>query len=84
MGYIEKTLAEEEALIAKARFHWLYHVFAYGALVLFIAAAAYIYAEFQAPWFAAMVGVVGLITIPPCHDPDMDDRDRSDQRAGYP
>lgn len=61
MGYIEKSLAGNEALIAKARFHWLYHVFGYTALVLFLAVAAYLYAELQAPWFAAMVGVVGLI-----------------------
>ena len=61
MGYIEKSLAGNEALIAKARFHWLYHVFGYAALVLFLAVAAYLYAELQAPWFAAMVGAVGLI-----------------------
>jgi hypothetical protein len=49
MGYIEKSLAGDEALIAKAAFHWLYHLFAYAALVLFLAVAAYIYAELQAP-----------------------------------
>ena len=37
MGYIEKTLGGEEALIAKASFHWLYRVFAYGMLVLSLA-----------------------------------------------
>jgi uncharacterized membrane protein YdbT with pleckstrin-like domain len=61
MGYIEESLAGDEALIAKAHFPYLYHVFAYGALLLFLAAAAYIYAELQAPWSAAMVGAVGLI-----------------------
>lgn len=61
MGYIEKSLAGDEALIAKARFQWLYHVFGYAALVLFLAVGAYLYAELQAPWFAAMVGAVGLI-----------------------
>jgi len=30
MGYIEKILAPDEVLIAKARFHSLYYVFAYG------------------------------------------------------
>ncbi len=61
MGYIEKSLAGDEALIAKAGFHWLYHVFGYAALVLFLAVTAYVYAELQAPWSAAMVGAVGLI-----------------------
>lgn len=28
MGYIEKSLASNEVIVEKARFHWLYHVFA--------------------------------------------------------
>ena len=34
----------------------------YGALILSLAMAAYIYAELQAPWSAAMVGAVALIS----------------------
>ncbi len=30
MGYIEKILAPDEVLIAKARFHSLYYVFAFA------------------------------------------------------
>ena len=49
MGYIEKTLGEEEAFIAQAHFHWLYHVFCYGVLVLCLALASYLYAQAQWP-----------------------------------
>ncbi len=61
MGYIEKSLASEEVIVAKARFHWLYHVFAYGVLVLSLALAAYIYSQGWRPWLAAGLAAVGII-----------------------
>jgi uncharacterized membrane protein YdbT with pleckstrin-like domain len=60
MGYIEKTLGGEEALIAKASFHWLYHVFAYGMLVLSLALAGYMYSQASWPGWAAIVASVGI------------------------
>ncbi len=61
MGYIEKTLAADEAIIAKARFHWLYHLFAYGVLVLSLALAGYMYSQGWRPWLAAALAAVGII-----------------------
>ena len=60
MGYIEKTLAGEEALIAKASFHWLYHVLAYGTLVLSLVLAGYMYSQASWPGWAAIVAGVGI------------------------
>ena len=60
MGYIEKTLGGEEALIAKASFHWLYRVFAYGMLVLSLALAGYMYSQASWPGWAAIVAGVGI------------------------
>ena len=34
MSYIERSLAENEVLQYRARFHWLYHAAAWGALVI--------------------------------------------------
>ena len=34
MGYVEKSLASDEAIITRARFHWAYHLFAWGSLLL--------------------------------------------------
>jgi len=61
MGYIENSLAADEALIAKARFHWLYRAFAYAALAVFIATGAFLYMQSRWPWVAAMVAVAGPI-----------------------
>ena len=61
MGYIEKILAPGEVVIAKARFHSLYHVVAYGTLALCLALAGYMYAQAWRPWLAAAVAAVGLI-----------------------
>ena len=33
MSYIEKTLGAHERLIARARFHWIYHLAAWSALI---------------------------------------------------
>jgi len=60
MGYIEKTPGGEEALIAKASFHWLYRVFAYGMLVLSLALAGYMYSQASWPGWAAIVAGVGI------------------------
>jgi len=59
-GYIEKTLGGEEALIAKASFHWLYHVFAYGVLALSLALAGYMYSQASWPGWTAIVAGVGI------------------------
>ena len=58
IGYIEKTLGGQEALIAKARFHRLYHVFAYGVLALSLALAGYMYSQASWPGWAAIVAGV--------------------------
>lgn len=36
MGYIEQSLGQNETLIYKARFHWLYYAAAWTALILLI------------------------------------------------
>ncbi len=61
MGYIEKSLASNEVIIAKARFHWLYHVFAYAVLVLSLALAAHMYSQGWRPWLAAALAAIGTI-----------------------
>ena len=61
MGYIEKSLASDEVIVAKARFHALYHVFAYGVLVLALASAAYMYSQGWRPWLAAALAAGGII-----------------------
>jgi uncharacterized membrane protein YdbT with pleckstrin-like domain len=40
VSYIEKSLAANEAIHYRARFHWLYYAAAYGALVVAIIVAA--------------------------------------------
>ncbi len=61
MGYIEQSLAGEEALITKGRFHWLYYFFAYGVLALCLAVAGYMYVQARWPWLAAILTVIGII-----------------------
>jgi len=61
MGYIEKILAPDEVLIAKARFHWLYYLLAYGTLALCLALGGYMYSQAWGPWWAAAVAAVGPI-----------------------
>lgn len=33
MGYVEKSLASDEVVQQKARFHWTYHLLAWGSLI---------------------------------------------------
>ena len=61
MGYIEKSLAGDEVIIAKAHFHWLYHLFAYALLILSLALAAYMYSQGQWPRLAAVLAATGMI-----------------------
>jgi uncharacterized membrane protein YdbT with pleckstrin-like domain len=61
MSYIEKILAPDEVLIAKARFHWLYYLLAYGTLALCLALGGYMYSQAWGPWWAAAVAAVGPI-----------------------
>ncbi len=61
MGYIEKSLASDEVIIAKAHFHWLYHLFAYALLILSLALAAYMYSQGQWPRLAAVLAATGMI-----------------------
>ena len=61
MGYIEKNLAPDEVLIAKARFHRLYFLFAYGTWVLCLALGSYMYSQSWGRWWAAAVAAVGSI-----------------------
>lgn len=34
MGYVSKSLASDETILSEARFHWAYHLFAWGSLLL--------------------------------------------------
>ena len=35
MTYVQKSLADDETVVAFARYHWTYHLLAWGALLLF-------------------------------------------------
>jgi uncharacterized membrane protein YdbT with pleckstrin-like domain len=60
MSYLERSLGENETLIAVARFHWLYWAGAWCALVLSLAAAAFLFASVQAPVSAVILAGFGL------------------------
>ncbi len=34
MSYIDQSLGDGETIIARARFHWLYNLYAWGSLLL--------------------------------------------------
>jgi hypothetical protein len=61
MGYIEKSLGPDETLIRKAHFHWFHRGRACLSLLVFLAAASYLFAEYQAIRGAAATGALGLI-----------------------
>jgi uncharacterized membrane protein YdbT with pleckstrin-like domain len=60
MSYLERSLGENEALIAVARFHWLYWAAAWGAVMLSMAAAGFLSISMQATILAAIVAGLGV------------------------
>lgn len=62
MSYIEKSLGQNETLHYTAHFHWIYHVSAWGALILsaLIALAIFFYAPANVV-ISVVILLVGLI-----------------------
>lgn len=62
MNYIEKSLAENEHLVYRAHFHWLYHAAAW-LLLLASLVGAFVLLTNEAPWWSpwVMVGVGVLL-----------------------
>jgi hypothetical protein len=58
MGYIDDSLADNEVLIYRARFHWLHKAGAWLVLIAFLLAAAAAVALVR-----GVEGVVGALTI---------------------
>jgi uncharacterized membrane protein YdbT with pleckstrin-like domain len=67
MSYIDKSLGDGEAIIARARFHWLYTAYAWSQVLLPLVILVALYAEASAqppvntdnPYFWGMV-IVGV------------------------
>ena len=65
MGYIDETLADNERLIYRARFHWFHKIGAWITLTIFLvlAAASLTWGQGSWPWLAAGVfAVIGVVT----------------------
>ena len=65
MGYIEQSLGQNETLLYKAHFHWLYYAAAWAALSLLIVLAVWMvfYAGAWAEWVLLSVCSIGLIIL---------------------
>ena len=59
MTYLRQILAQNEVLIARAHFNWLYYVVAWGALALALADAALLLNSHRPQWLAWGVAGVG-------------------------
>jgi uncharacterized membrane protein YdbT with pleckstrin-like domain len=59
VSYIERSLAENEVLQYRARFHWLYHAAAWGALIIG-AVVAMMTLDADVIWIAAVALLVGI------------------------
>jgi membrane protein YdbS with pleckstrin-like domain len=65
MGYIEQSLGQNEALLYKARFHWLYYAAAWAALILLVVFVIWIifYAAVWAEWVLLCGCIFGLLLL---------------------
>ena len=63
MGYIEQSLGQNETLIYKARFHWLYFAGAWTVLILLIVSVILIifYATAWVAWVLLCACIIGLL-----------------------
>jgi uncharacterized membrane protein YdbT with pleckstrin-like domain len=61
MGYIERSLGQDEILIQKAHFHWFHRGLGYLALFTFLAAAGYLFIELRLLWLTAAIAAVGFV-----------------------
>jgi membrane protein YdbS with pleckstrin-like domain len=65
VGYIEQSLGQNETLLYKARFHWLYYAAAWAALTLIIVFIIWIifYAAAWAEWVLLSGCIIGLLIL---------------------
>jgi membrane protein YdbS with pleckstrin-like domain len=65
MGCVEQSLGQNETLIYKARFHWLYYAGAWASLILLLVLAIWIifYASAWVEWFLLASCIVGLLLL---------------------
>jgi len=65
VGYVEQSLGQNETLLYKARFHWLYYAAAWAALTLIIVFIIWIifYAAAWADWVLLSGCIIGLLIL---------------------
>jgi uncharacterized membrane protein YdbT with pleckstrin-like domain len=65
LGYIEHSLGQNETLLYKARFHWLYYAAAWAALVLLLVCTIWIifYAAAMVEWVLLGACIGGLLLL---------------------
>ena len=65
MGYIEQSLGQNETLIYKARFHWLYYAAACAALILLIILVIWLifYAAAWTKWILLSGCIIGFVLL---------------------
>jgi len=61
MSYIEQSLADNERLIYRAHFHWLYRLAAWGLLIASLVGAFIVNSQDYPPWLAAALIGCGFL-----------------------
>lgn len=61
MGYIENSLGQNETLVSRARFHWIYQVLAWLALIFFAALGFLFFERSTSAFFGLATAAVGVV-----------------------